>query len=106
MQIWQITAPSWQWIAGCGADAAPYFRVFNPATQGQKFDLNGEYTKRFVPELSEMPNKYLFNPWDAPEEVLQKAGVKLGRDYPNPIVDIKESRLRALEAYQYMKDSL
>jgi len=97
---------SWQWIAGCGADAAPYFRVFNAATQGQKYDANGEYTKRFVPELSEMPNKYLFSPWDAPAEVLQKAGVKLGEDYPKPIVDIKESRLRALEAYQYMKNSL
>ncbi len=94
---------SWQWIAGCGADAAPYFRVFNPTTQGQKFDQDGEYTKRFVPELSAMPNKYLFNPWDAPEEVLQVAGVKLGKDYPKPIVDIKLSRLRALEAYQTLK---
>lgn len=95
---------SWQWIAGCGADAAPYFRVFNPTTQGQKFDPNGEYTKRFVPELSTMPNKYLFNPWDAPREVLQEAGVKLGKDYPKPIVDIKLSRLRALEAYQSLEN--
>lgn len=95
---------SWQWIAGCGADAAPYFRVFNPCTQGQKFDQHGEYTKRFVPELNEMPNKYLFNPWDAPQEVLQKASVKLGDNYPHPIVDLKLSRLRALDAYQVLKN--
>jgi len=97
---------SWQWIAGCGADAAPYFRVFNPATQGQRFDVDGEYTKRFVPELKAMPNKYLFNPWDAPEEVLSEAGVKLGTDYPKPIVDIKLSRLRALDTYQLLRDQL
>jgi|TARA_B110000259_G_scaffold35206_1_gene39367 deoxyribodipyrimidine photo-lyase len=97
---------SWQWVAGCGADAAPYFRVFNPTTQGQKFDADGEYTKRFVPELKAVPNKYLFNPWDAPEEVLNKAKVKLGTDYPNPIVDIKLSRLRAIEAYQFLRDQL
>jgi len=96
----------WQWIAGCGADAAPYFRVFNSATQGQRFDSDGEYTKRFVPELKGMPNKYLFNPWDAPKEVLNKAGITLGKDYPKPIVDIKLSRLRALEAYQYLRDQL
>lgn len=94
---------SWQWIAGCGADAAPYFRVFNPSTQGQKFDPNGEYTRRFIPELKELPNKYLFNPWEAPEDILIKAGVKLGENYPHPIVDLKLSRVRALEAFQSLK---
>lgn len=95
---------SWQWIAGCGADAAPYFRVFNPSTQGQKFDPEGEYTRRFVPELKELPNKYLFSPWEAPEDILQKAGVKLGENYPQPIVDLKLSRLRALDAFQTLKN--
>ena len=93
----------WQWIAGCGADAAPYFRVFNPVLQGKKFDAVGEYTRRFVPELKNMPEKYLFNPWEAPAEVLLEAGVVLGEDYPQPIVDLKESRLQALEAYQSLK---
>lgn len=94
---------SWQWIAGCGADAAPYFRVFNPCTQGQKYDPEGEYTRRFVPELEKLPNKYLFNPWEAPEEVLQQAGVILGKSYPKPIVDLKLSRVRALDAFRSIK---
>lgn len=93
----------WQWIAGCGADAAPYFRIFNPITQGQRFDENGEYTKKYVPELTNMPNKYLFNPWEAPAEVLKKAGLKLGKTYPLPIVDIKKSRNMALRAYEAIK---
>lgn len=91
---------SWQWIAGCGADAAPYFRVFNPVTQGQKFDSTGEYVRRFVPELSKMPDKFLHNPWDAPSNVLEYAGVALGQDYPKPIVDLKASRERALAAFR------
>jgi len=90
---------SWQWIAGCGADAAPYFRIFNPVTQGQKFDSEGEYVRRFVPELNRMPLKYLHNPWEASEQVLAEAGVKLGKDYPLPIVDLGESRERALQAF-------
>ena len=90
----------WQWIAGCGADAAPYFRVFNPVTQGQKFDPDGTYTRRYVPELKELPDKYLFNPWTAPAEVLTQAGVRLGENYPEPIVDLKLSRERALQAFQ------
>ena len=90
---------SWQWIAGCGADAAPYFRVFNPITQGQKFDPEGRYTRRFVPELAEMPSKYLFNPFEAPREVLMRAGVRLGDTYPRPLVDVKSSRLRALDHF-------
>ena len=59
---------SWQWVAGCGADAAPYFRIFNPVTQGQKFDPDGDYVRRYVPELSALPNKYIFNPWEAPAD--------------------------------------
>ena len=95
---------SWQWIAGCGADAAPYFRVFNPVTQGEKFDENGEYTRHYVPELKNMPNKYLFRPWEAPNAILDVAGIRLGENYPMPIVDLKASRLRALEAYASLKN--
>jgi deoxyribodipyrimidine photo-lyase len=90
---------SWQWVAGCGADASPYFRIFNPVIQGQKFDPNGEYTRRFVPELKNIPDKYLFNPWEAPDSILQSAAVSLGKDYPKPIVDLKQSRNKALEAF-------
>jgi deoxyribodipyrimidine photo-lyase len=94
---------SWQWIAGCGADAAPYFRVFNPVTQGQKFDPQGDYTRCFVPELAQMPDKYLFNPWQAPVSVLQQAKVVLGKTYPEPIVDLAWSRKRALEVFAKLK---
>ena len=90
---------SWQWVAGCGADAAPYFRIFNPIAQGQKFDPSGEYTRKFVPELRKLPNKYLFTPWEAPTELLADSGIKLGKDYPYPIVDLKNSRELALDAY-------
>lgn len=91
---------SWQWIAGCGADASPYFRVFNPVTQSERFDPNGTYIRRYVPELAAVPNKFLHNPGAAPEKILREAGVKLGRDYPVPIVDLKESRERALAAFK------
>lgn len=94
---------SWQWVAGCGVDAAPYFRIFNPITQGEKFDQDGEYTKKFIPELKHLPNKYLFNPWQAPEKVLNDAGIILGVTYPKPIVDLKSSREKALLAYQSLK---
>lgn len=94
---------SWQWIAGCGADAAPYFRIFNPVLQGQKFDAQGEYTRRYVPELKKMPDKYLFNPWEAPINILQSADIELGKNYPKPIVDLKLSRTRALEAFKSLK---
>lgn len=96
---------SWQWVAGCGADAAPFFRIFNPVTQGQKFDPKGEYTRNYVPELKRMPDKYLFNPWEAPSEVLSQAGVVLGQNYPKPIVDLKASRERALEAFSMIRDT-
>jgi len=93
---------NWQWVAGTGADAAPYFRIFNPILQGEKFDPDGEYTCRFVPELKELPKKYLFKPWDAPEEVLNKAGVKLGNNYPLPIIDFATTRARALKAFKLL----
>ena len=95
----------WQWIAGCGADAAPYFRIFNPVLQGEKFDKDGIYTKQFVPELKDLPNKYLHCPWTAPESVLKAANVCLGKSYPHPIVDLKQSREAALKAFSDMKAS-
>jgi deoxyribodipyrimidine photo-lyase len=90
---------SWQWVAGCGADSAPYFRIFNPITQGEKFDQDGAYTRKFVPELRLLPDKYLFKPWTAPQDVLKSSGVILGQNYPKPIVDLETSSNRALEAY-------
>lgn len=92
-------AASWQWIAGSGADAAPYFRIFNPMTQGEKFDPKGEYIRRYVTELKNMPDKYLNAPWEAPQDVLKKAGVELGNTYPRPIVDHSLARERALSAF-------
>ncbi len=91
---------NWQWVAGCGTDAAPYFRIFNPVSQGLKYDPDGSYTRRFVPELKNLPNKHLFCPWEAPTEILEKAGVELGTTYPRPIVDLKLSRQKALEAFK------
>ncbi len=93
----------WQWVAGCGADAAPYFRIFNPVTQGEKFDPAGDYVRRFVPELESLPNKYLHSPWLAPQSVLNSSGVILGQTYPEPVVDLKTSREAALTAYQQIK---
>lgn len=90
----------WQWVAGCGADAAPYFRVFNPVTQSQKFDPEGRYLRRFVPELAALPDRYIHEPWTAPREVLAAANVKLGESYPKPIVDLKTSREEALQMYR------
>lgn len=91
---------SWQWVAGSGADAAPYFRIFNPVTQGEKFDEHGNYTRKFIPELKKLPNKYLFKPWEAPEEILKNAGILLGTTYPKPIVSMVGSRIKALDAYK------
>jgi deoxyribodipyrimidine photo-lyase len=94
---------NWQWIAGSGADAAPYFRIFNPVTQGEKFDAQGDYVRRFVPELSRMPDKYIHKPWDTPPDVLTKAGVVLGKTYPEPVVDHADARERALAAFSKTK---
>ena len=93
----------WQWIAGCGADAAPFFRIFNPITQSEKFDKQGDYIRRYVPELGNMPDKYIHAPWLAPEEVLGLAGVEIAVNYPAPIIDIKESRECALAAFSVTK---
>ncbi|MGB2216943.1 MAG: cryptochrome/photolyase family protein [Porticoccaceae bacterium] len=94
---------SWQWIAGCGADAAPFFRIFNPITQSEKFDKQGEYIRRYVPELAALPAKYIHAPWLAPADILASANVVIGANYPAPIVDIKESRERALAAFKFTK---
>ena len=95
---------SWQWIAGCGADAAPYFRVFNPITQGEKFDADGAYVRKYVPELKHLPDKYLHRPWEAGSLLLAGAGVVLGRDYPEPIISHEFGRQRALAAFAELKD--
>lgn len=95
---------SWQWIAGCGADAAPYFRIFNPVMQGEKFDSDGDYVRRYVPEIAKLPDQYLHKPWEAPDDVLKKAGVRLGETYPKPIVDHAEARDRALDAFKETKN--
>lgn len=94
---------SWQWVAGCGADAAPYFRIFNPILQGEKFDKRGGYVRRWVPELSGLPDKFIHKPWQAPAEVLVAAGVELGATYPRPIVDLGETRDAALAAYKTIR---
>ena len=93
----------WQWVAGCGADAAPFFRIFNPISQGEKFDQEGAYVRRWVPELAQVPSRYIHAPWRAPDHVLRTAGVTLGSDYPEPIVDHAFARQRALDALQKSK---
>lgn len=95
----------WQWIAGCGADAAPYFRIFNPVTQGEKFDPEGCYVRRFIPEIASLPNKYLFCPWNAPPHLLASSGIALGSTYPLPVVDLQTSRNEALQAFQALKST-
>jgi len=95
---------SWQWTAGCGADAAPFFRIFNPITQGEKFDSKGLYTRKWLPELTAMPDKYLQKPWEAPKEVMRTIGIKLGEDYPLPIVDHKVARIEALDRFKTLKN--
>ncbi len=96
---------SWQWVAGSGADAAPYFRIFNPITQGQKFDPDGRYTRRYLPELQNLAEKYLFSPWTAPQDVLSQSGVKLGENYPYPVVDHREAREQALAAFATLRSA-
>jgi deoxyribodipyrimidine photo-lyase len=96
-------ACGWQWVAGSGADAAPYFRIFNPTTQGEKFDGEGRYVRHWVPELAALPDRYLHQPWAAPENVLQAAGVALPGTYPLPVVDHADARRGALAAYADLK---
>jgi deoxyribodipyrimidine photo-lyase len=96
----------WQWTAGCGADASPYFRIFSPMLQGAKFDPDGDYIRTWVPELKHMPANYIHRPWEAPAEVLKKAGVKLGKNYPLPVIDHRAGRERALAALSLNKQGL
>ena len=95
----------WQWTAGTGTDAAPYFRVFNPVAQGRRFDPDGAYVRRWVPELSGVPDAYLHEPWTMPVDVQRAAGCVVGRDYPAPLVDHAEARQRALAAYRQSRSS-
>ena len=88
----------WQWSAGCGADAAPYFRIFNPVRQGERFDGDGSYVRRWVPELERLPDRYIHEPWQLPDAEARRIGFTPGADYPQPIVDLKQSRKEALEA--------
>ncbi len=96
----------WQWVAGCGTDAAPYFRIFNPIRQSEKFDPNANYIRRWVPELAGLGNKSIHAPWEADSMTLELAGVSLGRDYPLPIVDLKVTRGEALDAYKSLRSLL
>lgn len=89
----------WQWVAGCGADAAPYWRVFQPVRQAKKFDPNGDYVRRWVPEVARIPAPFIHEPWLAPQQLLEQAGVKLDANYPKPMVDPQESRRAALAAF-------
>jgi deoxyribodipyrimidine photo-lyase len=93
----------WQWVAGCGADAAPYFRVFNPVTQAIRFDPQGDYVRRWIPELTRLPNDYIHQPWNAPAEVLSAAGLTLGRDYPHRLIDHDQARIEALAAHASLR---
>ncbi len=95
----------WQWVSGCGPDAAPYFRIFNPVKQGWKFDPDGAYVRRFVPELAGLPAEHIHAPWEAPADVLDAAGVTLGKTYPAPIVDHRRARQRALDALATIKQA-
>jgi deoxyribodipyrimidine photo-lyase len=93
----------WQWTAGCGADAAPYFRVFNPVSQGEKFDPNGDYVRQWVPELARLPAQWIHQPWNAPAAELTRADIVLGKTYPEPMVSLGISREVALDAYARMR---
>jgi deoxyribodipyrimidine photo-lyase len=95
----------WQWTAGCGADAAPYFRVFNPVSQGEKFDPQGDYIRRWCPELAKLPAKWIHQPDKAPLEILRSAGVELGHTCPRPIVNHAAARKIALDAFARIKNS-
>jgi deoxyribodipyrimidine photo-lyase len=95
---WASNDLGWQWSAGCGVDAQPWFRVFNPVTQGERFDPEGAYVKRWIPELGNVPARWVHRPWAAPPLELRAFGVELGRTYPRPIVDHALARGRFLAA--------
>lgn len=96
-------AGGWQWIAGCGVDAAPYFRIFNPVAQGERFDADGAYVRKWLPVLRRLPDRWVHRPWEAPPLELAGAGVRIGVDYPAPIVDHRQARDRALAAFAAIK---
>jgi len=98
-------AASWQWTAGSGADAAPYFRIFNPVSQGEKFDPEGTYVRKWIPQLGRLRGKAIHAPWTVDRATLARAGVSLGTDYPLPIVDHAEARKAALAAFETIKDA-
>ena len=93
----------WQWVAGCGADAAPYFRIFNPVLQGNKFDPQGDYIRKWIPELAKLPDKFIHSPWQTPGLILKECEIQLGKQYPLPIIDHAVARQRALNALNKMK---
>jgi len=94
----------WQWTAGCGADAAPFFRIFNPVLQAERYDPARVYIRCWLPELARLPDKWIHRPWDAPAEVLARAGVELGQTYPRPVVELAASRDAALAAYATIRE--
>lgn len=98
-------AASWQWVAGSGADASPYYRIFNPIIQGKKFDTEGQYVKQYLPELAKLDTKYIHTPWEAPAEILKSSSIILDVDYPKPIVEHSFARQRALDVYGRMKNA-
>jgi len=91
---------NWQWVAGCGVDASPYFRIFNPISQSKKFDPRGTYLRQWLPELSRLPDRHIHAPCLTPDEILTEAGITLGKTYPHPILDLKQSREQALTSYR------
>lgn len=96
-------AASWQWVAGSGADASPFFRIFNPFGQGERFDAEGAYVRQWCPELARLPNEFIHKPWEAPALVLLAAGVELGKDYPHPMVRHEDARVAAMAGYEAVK---
>ncbi len=104
MPTWRTT----RWVGSgrpaAAHDAAPYFRIFNPVSQGEKFDPDGDYVRRWVPELNQLPSTWVHKPWEAPADALAVAEIELGRTYPWPIVDHREARSRALEALRQIKN--
>lgn len=97
-------AMGWQWVAGCGVETAPYFRIFNPILQSEKFDSEGYYIRKWIPELAKLPSKYIHKPWEAPEEVLNAAHIDLGETYPKPMINHDFARKRALAAFDQIKN--
>jgi deoxyribodipyrimidine photo-lyase len=96
----------WQWTAGTGTDAAPYFRVFNPILQGQKFDPDGVYIRRWIPELANVPKKFIHTPWEMSPTMQQQIGCVIGQDYPPPIVDDAWAREQVLAAYTAAREGV